>query len=247
MSTKLILNPDCMLYEMKGKALYSSRQVAEEFDKRHDTILRSIDEITHHKIVVSGAELTERKNALSDETVQLLAGQNIEEFFKENFFEDKYKDASGKKNRQVLMTRKGSMLIVMGFSGRKATAIKIGLLNRFEAMEEFIFSLNSARMEYPALTEAIYNAREEPKPHHFINEADMINRIVLGMSAKSFREEHGIKKGESIRPYLTTEQIRNIETLQRVDIGLIVGGIEFQERKVVLSNYINRLSLKKAA
>lgn len=145
------------------------------------------------------------------------------------------------------MTRKGSMLIVMGFNGRKATAIKIGLLNRFEAMEEFIFSLNSARMEYPALTEAIYNAREEPKPHHFINEADMINRIVLGMSAKKFREEAGIKKGESIRPYLTTEQIRNIETLQRVDIGLIVGGIEFQARKEMLSNYINRLMLKQAA
>jgi len=35
----------------------------------------------------------------------------------------------------------------------------------------------------------------------------MLNRIVVGMSAKQFRLANDIEKGKSIRPYLTDEQI----------------------------------------
>ncbi|BFH71244.1 hypothetical protein J27TS7_34050 [Paenibacillus dendritiformis] len=233
--SKLILNTECMLYEMNGKALYSSRQVANEFDRQHSHVLRSIDEIAQSKI------------GLSKELMILLAGQTIEQFYSENFFEGKYKDASGKRNREVLMTRKGSMLIVMGFTGEKATVVKIGLLNRFEAMEQFIQSLNNARLEHPAFTQAIMDSKEVPMHYHFSNESDMINRIVLGVSAKKFREANGIAKGQSIRPYLKTEQIQAVEMLQRVDIGLLVAGLEFDDRKRTLTQYFERSRLKRIA
>lgn len=45
----------------------------------------------------------------------------------------------------------------------------------------------------------------------------MINRIVLGKSAKKFRDENNIEKGQSIRPYLTKEQINQLEAMQKVD------------------------------
>jgi hypothetical protein len=46
---------------------------------------------------------------------------------------------------------------------------------------------------------------------------------------------------------LTAEQIHAIETLQRVDIGLIVAIPDFQQRKETLAKYYERLKLKRIA
>lgn len=242
--TKLILNPEYRLYERDGRAFCSSRQVAEEFGRQHKNVLQAIDGIAGLKNQPS----TERKNALSDELeVILTGGQTIEQFVQENFFEHQYKDASGKRSREVLMTKKGAMLVVMGFTGRKATAVKIGLLNRFEAMEAFIRSLQAAKMEFPAFTEAVMHAHDEPKHYHFSNEINMIYRIVLGMDAKAFRKTHGLAKDAVIRPYLTVEQIQAIEALQRVDIGLLVAVPDYQQRKQLLQEHYRRMRARRIA
>src|SRR5690606_14551240 len=119
--------------------------------------------------------------------------------------------------REILMTKDGFVLVAMEIKGAKARKFKEAYIQRFNQMESFIRSLAAAKLEHPAFTDAIMNAHEEPKHYHFSNEADMINRIVLGMSAKQFREAKGIPKGDSIRPYLSTDQIKAVETLQRVD------------------------------
>lgn len=56
-------------------------------------------------------------------------------------------------------------------------------------------------------------------------------------TAEQVCEEHGLKAGTSIRPYLTTKQIEAIDLLQRVDIGLLVSTPDFQERKRYLEWY----------
>lgn len=234
--SKPILHTECQLYLFHEKTIYSSRQVAEEFQKRHTHVLRSIDEIAEPKI------------GLSEEGE--LAGMKRQPslpFIQENFFEHKYKDASGKMSREVLMTRNGSSILVMGFTGAKALHFKISLMNRFDQMEQFILALSKARLEHPAFTQAIMEAHEKPKHYHFSNEADMINRIVLGVTAKQFREANEIGKGESIRPYLNTEQIQAIEMLQRVDIGLLVATAEYEERKQMLAQYYVRTKRKQIA
>jgi len=117
----------------------------------------------------------------------------------------------------------------------------LSYINRFNQMEEFIKSLAQAKMEFPAFTAAIMMAHEEPKHYHFSNEINMINRIVLGMDANQFKKAHGIDaKAPSIRKYLTLDQIRAIETLQRVDIGLQVSVPNFQERKALLTAYLGK-------
>ena len=74
----------------------------------------------------------------------------------------------------------------------------------------------------------------------------MINKIVLGVTAKEFKEQNGIDKSvNSIRSYLNEEQIRSIETLQRFDIGLITMIDDYQERKAMLTNYYIRLNQRK--
>ena len=221
--SKLILNPEYRLYERNGTAFCSSRQEAEEFERRHDHLLRLIDEITAPTSGVSA------------------------EFTALNFEVSKYKDTSGKWNKEYLMTKDGFAMVAMEIKGKRARQFKEAYIRRFNEMESFIRSLQAAKMEFPAFTEAIMAAHDEPKHYHFSNEINMIYRIVLGMDAKAFREQRGLPKGEVIRPYLSAEQIHAVETLQRVDIGLIVAVPEYEQRKQMLAQYYERMKLKRIA
>lgn len=199
--------------DTKDTARVDSLFVAELFEKQHKHVLRDI------------AKITEPKSGLS------------EEFIKTNFKRTHYKDSTGRKLPCYAMTRDGFTMLVMGYSGKKAMKFKELYIRRFNEMEEFITSLVAARKEFPLLTENIKLLHENPKPYHFSNECDMLNRIVIGMSAKQFRTANGIEKGKSIRPYLTNEQIYMLETLQKVDVGLLVAVPDYQQRKRYLEWY----------
>ena len=54
---KLMLNPEYNLYERKGQAFCSSRQVAEEFNKQHGHVLRDIEEITGTNTILRTFEI----------------------------------------------------------------------------------------------------------------------------------------------------------------------------------------------
>ena len=191
--------------------------VAEFFEKRHTYVLRDIEKIT------------EPKSGLS------------EEFICSNFTRGSYTDKTGRKLPCYYLTRDGFTMLVMGYNGQKAMKFKELYIKRFNEMEAFIKTLVKARMEFPALTENIKLLHENPKPYHFSNECDMINRIVLGKSARQFRLENNIEKGTSIRPYLTDEQIYWIEKLQRVDVGLLVAFPSYEERKRHLEWYFMKI------
>lgn len=97
---------------------------------------------------------------------------------------------------------------------------------------------NTARIEYCPMTDAIKHEREAQgktiAPHHFSNEADLINRIALGMTSAKFRVHHKIGKKEAIRDYLTPEQIYCITELQRANTVFIGMGWDFEQRKATL-------------
>lgn len=194
--------------------------VADFFGKRHKHVLRDI------------AKITETKSGLS------------EKFIKNNFKAGTYTDKTGRKLPCYYLTRDGFTMLVMGYTGKKAMKFKEIYITRFNEMEELIKNLVSVREEFPFLTENIKLLHENPKPYHFSNECDMLNRIVLGMSAKQFRLVNGIEKGKSIRPYLTDEQVKMLETLQKIDAGLLVAVPEYQQRKRHLEWYAEHLRQK---
>lgn len=101
-----------------------------------------------------------------------------------------------------------------------------------------------ARVEYQPMTDAIKHEREqqgkEIRPHHFSNEADLINRIALGMTSAKFKVQHDIGKDESIRDYLTPCQIKCVTDLQRANTAFIQLGMEFEERKLKLMELFKR-------
>lgn len=197
-----------MFADSKGVVLADSLKVAEIFDKNHKNVIRDIREL-----------------------------DCSEEFRELNFEPAEYMSVQGHKKPCYNMTRDGFVFLVMGYRGKKAATFKEAYIKRFNEMEQFIKYLLEARTEFPLLTDNIQLLHEKPMHYHFSNEADLLNRIVLGKTAKQIREEHGLKQGTSIRPYLTTKQIEAIDLLQRVDIGLLVSSPDFQERKRYLEWY----------
>ena len=145
------------------------------------------------------------------------------------------------------MTRDGFTFLVMGYRGKKAARFKETYIKRFNRMESFIQTLVEARNDFPELTENIKILHDNPKPYHFSNECDLINRLVTGMSAKQFREAHGLEKRTTIRPYLTDEQIWLMNSLQKADIGLLISTPIYEERKRQLEWYKVKLLERKAS
>lgn len=101
-----------------------------------------------------------------------------------------------------------------------------------------------AKVEYKPMTDAIKFEKEhqgkDVKYFHFSNEADLINRIALGMTSAKFKVFHKIGKTESIRDYLTPCQIKCITDLQRANTTFIQLGMEFEDRKVKLMELFKR-------
>lgn len=209
MKKNLVAKNELGIYaDGNGVVRADSLVVAQIFEKRHDNVVRDI-----------------RNLDCSDE------------FRLFNFEESSYTNLQGHRQACFNMTCDGFVFLVMGYRGRKAASFKEAYIKRFNEMEEFIKYLLEARTEFPLLTDNIMLIHESPRPYHFSTEADLLNRIALGKTAKQVREEHGLKAGTSIRPYLTTKQIEAIDLLQRVDIGILVSTPDFQERKRYLEWY----------
>lgn len=88
--------------------MVSSREVSERFGKRHDNVIRDIEELS--------------------KTIDL----KIEGYF----ILSNYKASNGKSNKEYLMTRDGFTLLAMGFTGQEALKWKLKYIEAFNKMEQ---------------------------------------------------------------------------------------------------------------
>lgn len=208
-----------LVFEKKGTILTDSKIIAEKSNIQHESVVRMI------------------QNNLNDF-----------EDFGEVYFSDLKSGKRGRPTRVYHLNKEQATLLLTYLDNTEPVKIfKKNLVKAFYQMEQFIKNLYEAKSDFPEFTDAIMAAHEEPKHYHFSNELDMINRIVLGMSTKQFKETHNLVKVNSIRPYLDNDQINAIRTLQRIDIGLIVAIPEFQKRKELLQLQFERLKQKQLA
>jgi len=148
----------------------------------------------------------------------------------------------------VLNEQQTTLLITYMRNNEVVRAFKKRLVAEFFTMRSALakkkMDRNSARLEYKPMTDAIKHEREaqgkQIAPHHFSNEADLINRLALGMTSAKFRVHHEIGKKEPIRDYLTPEQIHCITELQRANTVFISMGWDFEQRKEVLRGMFER-------
>lgn len=159
MSALATASADPVIHVCRNRVTTSSLNVAKDFHKRHDNVLRSIGNI--HDV----------------------------EFTRLNFEEIFYKDSYGRKQAAYEMTKDGFALLAMGFTGKKAEEFKIRYINAFNRMlsdlpadrEAAIFA---KRIAHQGMADAIKFSREQEgkdvKPHHFMNENRLCNWAAFG-------------------------------------------------------------------
>lgn len=186
------------------------------------------------------AKLTNKlhKNILSD-IRNMLESLNIQSA---EFLAD-YKDSKGRTFKEYNLPKRETLILVSGYN----VELRAKIIDRWEFLERKLSEKynhellrNVSKVEYKPMTDAIAEAHEEIKPYHFSNEADLINRIVLGCTASKFRKDNDVDKNDSIRDYLTFEQLNCITALQRANTVYIEDGLDFQERKEKLTSLFNR-------
>lgn len=102
------------------------------------------------------------------------------------------------------------------------------LVDRIREAADWKRKRMEAKTGFLPMAEAILKNHDPAMPYHFSNEADMINRIVLGMSAKKYRKIHGV---DDVREAVSAAELAELERLQRINTGLIEIGMDYQERK----------------
>lgn len=109
MNTSLTTNPDHFVTSLDGQLITSSLLVAEAFHKEHKDVLRKIENL----------DITD-------------------DFLSAHFYAHNQKVTFGKGGQRdskvYRMTKDGFMLLVMGFTGKRAMDIKIAYINAFNRM-----------------------------------------------------------------------------------------------------------------
>ncbi|CZX20555.1 MULTISPECIES: Rha family transcriptional regulator [Enterobacteriaceae] len=206
-------------------------------------------EIKKLDLVTNTASIAEGVGRDHDTIIKLVDRNksDLEEFGKVGF-----EIRAGYNNAKVrvatLNEQQTTLLITYMRNNEVVRAFKKRLVSEFFTMRSALakkkMDRNSARLEYKPMTDAIKHEREaqgkQIAPHHFSNEADLINRLALGMTSAKFRVHHEIGKKEPIRDYLTPEQIHCITELQRANTVFISMGWDFEQRKEVLRGMFER-------
>ena len=118
------------IQELDGALLVSSREIATNFEKRHNHVVEVIEKLTTENMVV-----------------------------KEMFIESTF-DHKGNLYKEYLITRDGFSLLVMGFNGSKALTWKLKYIEAFNKMEEHIkgqakplSAMDQLRLQYQVIEE----------------------------------------------------------------------------------------------
>lgn len=112
--------PSVMLHN--GRPATTSLEVAKFFGKRHDHVVRGIKELIDNCVESFSAPNFGEANQLNS-------------FSGLNFELASYIDEQGKTRPMYIIYRDGFMLLVMGYTGKKALVIKLAYIEAFNALE----------------------------------------------------------------------------------------------------------------
>jgi Rha family phage regulatory protein len=199
---KLIRNieNDLVFLTTKKDAVTTSRVLAETFKKRHDNLLTKIDK---------------------------LRSEDKETFTALRIKASKYKDDSGKMNKEFILNRDAYAFFAMGFTGKKANRFKIEFIQAFNKMEEWIKDRLQNSIEYKVMSDTLSEVRKlagkETKNHHYSNEGRLVNYAMTG------------KFGKIERDALGQDDLDLLYNLQRRNAALIGAGMPYKDRKESLT------------
>lgn len=161
------LFPETLLVDRDGDRVFTtSLKVAEHFHKRHDHVLRAIenllDEMDRPFNGPNFGAIDERNFAL------------IAEFQRRNFQGGEYQDSRGRAKPMYKLTEESFALLAMGFTGKDVLVWKIKFLAAFRDMERQLLSQKEREAN------ALYSLR--PKWQPIIQHPEMARHQLIGLT-----------------------------------------------------------------
>lgn len=106
------------VHNNNGTLVTTSRNVAAVFEKEHKNVLRDI--------------------------AAIIENNPDKDFGRLNFELSSYRNEQNKEQPEYLLTRDGTMLLIMGYTGEKAMALKTAYIKRFNEMEAMLKDIGSS-------------------------------------------------------------------------------------------------------
>lgn len=201
------------------KVITTSLKVAEVFEKEHKHVIEAI--------------------------------KNLEcslEFGRSNFRLTSYKDYWNRQKPMYEITRDGFTFLAMGFTGKKAAQFKEDYIKAFNFMEEILRQTSlqeqnqivreMSKLIRRELTDVLKDSGLNEKMHGFGYKTftDLIYKLILGMTAKKYRETFGLPKNANVREHLNEYQQKEVARLEKAIQGMIDIGMEYSQIKQTLIN-----------
>lgn len=133
--------------------------------------------------------------------------------------------------------------IALSFASWLDTRIHYQLIKAFDELyknKSWQVLRDATRINYLFQTEAIKTHLIEPKSlsmsvavSYYASEADLLNRIVFGMSATEWRLQNEDKKG-NLRDFATKEELHLLANLETHNAEMIEAGMAQYERETIL-------------
>lgn len=190
------------------EAVTTSLLIAEYFHKRHDHVLRAIENL------MAGLP----KNGVS------------------YFHKGKYTDASGKNNLMYYMNRDGFSLLAMGFTGKKALEWKIKYIEAFNQMETYI-SIKKADIQIQKNTmQFLCDNLEMPTKQDYIKANTIANKAVsnlFGYPKMIKKDEMSAEMLEAREPILQ-DTATLMAVKDKYDLDIAVAENIYKKHKAVI-------------
>lgn len=218
-----------MLVEIIGKRgeeqlITDSRKVAENFEKRHDHVMRDIETL------LGGLP----KN-----------GDTLKMFHKVMYVNEQ----NGQKYPMYLVNRDGFTLLAMGFTGKKALEWKLKYIDAFNKMEDILNGriLNErhrAELERGKgiisrhiLTDTIKLKIADSANKKFVypNYTKLIYKVLFGKTMAEMREFYKPEGRESVRDHMSPEELLAVSNMEGLISGLINYGWSYDQIKEFVS------------
>ena len=170
-----------LVKNIEGTLVVSSRQVAEDFDKRHADVIKAIED----KMKVN----------------EILRSPKY-------FIESTYTDKSNRKSKEYLLTRDGFSFLVMGFTGSKADEWKLKYIEAFNKMEQALREQEKQKLPATykeALLELVKTIEEKERVEE---EKQRLIHNNKTYTATEMAKELGFRSAVAFNKYLAEKKIQ---------------------------------------
>lgn len=164
-----------------------------------------------------------------------------EEFRGDHYSPSNYVDSRGKTQPCIIMDRDGFTMLIMGFTDPKSVKFKEAYIKQFNAMESILQGKLLEREKgvavRQALTKAIQQSTEDMRMHGhaYSTYTNCIYKVLFGMDANHLREKFRIGKNGNLRDCFSQEELKAIQSMERMVSGLVDCGWEYDRVKAFIS------------